>query len=296
MIDITICPICETKEPILLHTCLDHSVSLENFMITKCTICELLITTPRPSDDRIGEYYLSESYTSHIDSAKHIIDKIYLIARYFTLQWKLSVVKSNTSSKTKRILDFGCGTGEFLKVSKRKGWDITGVEPSPNARAKASEYVKSDLLPSLDDNSKKNYDVITLWHVLEHVPELDRTIQKLKTRLTNDGTIFIAVPNHTSWDAKNYKQHWAGYDVPRHLWHFSKKNMKILLEKNELKLIKVLPMRLDAFYICLLSEKYRKNGKLTFIGLVHAIFNGFRSNLHAQKDKEYSSLIYVAKK
>ena len=220
------------------------------------------------------------------------------MARGFTLKWKLSIVEKNTLNSTnKKLLDYGCGTGEFPKVAKAANWITFGVEPSTTARHQASDNIKFDISPSLEGiPTNEKFNSITLWHVLEHVSDLDQTIQRLKNLLTNNGTIFIAVPNHLSWDGKKYRSNWAGYDVPRHLWHFSKDNMKMLLEKNEMKLLKIIPMKLDALYICLLSEKYKANGVLTPLTVVKAFINGVRSNIQGKKNGEYSSTIFIARK
>lgn len=296
MTEIQECPICQGKVFSPFLTCLDHSISFEKFNLIKCAACDLIITSPRPDDTVMGNYYLSPSYTSHLNTAKSAFDKLYMLARSFTLKWKLSLVKYHTKS-SKSVLDYGCGTGEFLKLSMLKGWEIEGVEPSLNARRQASGIIAKNISSSLDDIPEtKTFDAITLWHVLEHVPDLDTTLQKLKNRLSHNGTIFIAVPNHTSWDGKNYKQSWAGYDVPRHLWHFSKKNMKMLLEKNGLVLEKIIPMKLDAFYISLLSEKYQTEKPFRLSTIIKGLLNGLRSNIHAGKSNEYSSLIYLVKK
>ncbi|HKZ37392.1 MAG TPA: class I SAM-dependent methyltransferase, partial [Chryseolinea sp.] len=278
MIEIDECPICGCKDLVHFLTCLDHSISRENFQLASCKKCHFILTTPRPDNTQLGRYYLSQAYTSHIGKAKTILDRVYVMARGFTLKWKLSIVEKNTLNSTnKKLLDYGCGTGEFLKVAKARTWTTSGVEPSTTARHEASANVKLDISPSLEEiPSNEKFNAITLWHVLEHVSDLDKTIQELKNLLAKNGTIFIAVPNHTSWDRKKYRNNWAGYDVPRHLWHFSKDNMKMLLEKNEMKLLKIIPMKLDAFYICLLSEKYKANGALTISAIIKAIINGFR--------------------
>ena len=298
MIEIDECPICGSNNLIHFLTCLDHSISRENFQLASCKKCHFILTTPRPDNTQLGKYYLSKAYTSHIAKAKTLLDRVYVIARGFTLKWKLSVVEKNTlNSINKNLLDYGCGTGEFLKVAKAKTWTTFGVEPSANARSQASDDIPTNISSSLEEiPSNKLFDAITLWHVLEHVSDLDVTLQKLKNLLSNNGTIFIAVPNHSSWDGKKYRNNWAGYDVPRHLWHFSKDNMKMLLEKNEMKLLKIIPMKLDAFYICLLSEKYKANGVLTLSAIIKAVINGFRSNIQGKKNGEYSSMIFIARK
>ncbi len=298
MTEIKECPICGSQNLAYFLTCLDHTVSHQTFPLSRCEKCNLVITTPRPDDSELGRYYLSQAYTSHISKARTTLDSIYLLARSFTLRWKLSIVEKNSSTPTiKTLLDYGCGTGEFIKAAIAQTWNTTGVEPSAVARDQASNDVRKQIYQSLQDiPTDKKFDAITLWHVLEHIPDLDSTIQKLKNLLTVNGTIFIAVPNHGSWDGETYKSHWAGFDVPRHLWHFSKDNMKMLLEKNGMKLLNTIPMRLDAFYICLLSEQYKANRVNTVAAFFKAFINGFLSNLHGHKTREYSSHIYIAKK
>ena len=296
MIEITKCPVCDGIQFAPFTTCVDHSVSHETFNIVRCADCELLVTNPRPTNEQLAKYYESPAYTSHVGSAKSFIDKIYIATRNFTLQWKLSLVKKNSMTSGTTILDYGCGVGEFLKVAKLQGWDTTGIEPSSHARQQAAAIISSDIKSSLRQvtDAKKKFDVITLWHVLEHVEDLDLTIQKLRSVLADHGTIFIAVPNNSSWDADHYKQYWAAYDVPRHIWHFKKNNLRKLMEKNAMTLIRILPMRLDAFYISLLSEKY-KNGSQSVLSIASAFVNGLRSNYHARTNMEYSSLIYIVR-
>ncbi len=299
MIEIDRCPVCDGRAFVPFITCQDYSISREIFPIVRCIGCDLLITSPRPSNDQLGKYYTSPAYTSHISTAKNIIDKIYLTARQFTLKWKLSLLEKTTPTSTqKSVLDFGCGTGEFLKVAKSNGWLTMGMEPSHFARQQADATIAQDIKASLLEvtSHHKKFHAITLWHVLEHVENLNATLQTLKDLLEQSGIIFIAVPNYTSWDGAHYKQHWAGYDVPRHLWHFSTKSMNRLLEKNSLTLARIIPMRLDAFYVGILSEKYRNAESLPIVGMIKAFVNGLRSNYQARRSMEYSSLIYVVKK
>ena len=299
MIEIHRCPICDGNTFIPFLNSLDHSISREMFTLVKCIDCELLITSPRPSNTQLDKYYTSPAYTSHISTAKNILDKVYLRARSFTLTWKLSLIEKHApASPEKTLFDFGCGTGEFLKAAKFNGWLTTGMEPSRFARQQSDSVIRPYIQASINDviNDNKRFQVITLWHVLEHVEDLNSTLQELKQLLIQSGTIFIAVPNHTSWDAKHYKQHWAGFDVPRHFWHFSMKSMTRLLEKHALTVVKIIPMRLDAFYISLLSEKYQNNEQVSILGMIKAFFKALYSNQRARKNMEYSSLIYVVKK
>jgi SAM-dependent methyltransferase len=293
MQSINICPICCGTEFYQDKLVKDFTVSHETFSITGCVKCSLKLTTPIPKLEDLVTYYLSDDYVSHSNKAASIVDKLYLIARRFTMKWKVRLVKEN-SPQHMSILDYGCGTGDFLKECLNNDMKISGFEPSLLAREKATQLTKSEITHEFD-RLKNNYDVITLWHVLEHIPNLNEVVKALAEKLSKNGTMFIAVPNYKSADAEEYKEHWAAYDVPRHLWHFSKQSMELLLAKHNLKLSIIVPMKLDAFYVSMLSEKYlRKSNSLS--GLIKAILNGITSNTKANKTGEYSSLIYIARK
>jgi 2-polyprenyl-3-methyl-5-hydroxy-6-metoxy-1,4-benzoquinol methylase len=294
MTTLTSCPLCghQNLKPVL--TCVDHTVSHETFTLTKCSNCNFLMTNPRPDDGVIGAYYKSEDYISHTNKAASLIDSIYLRARRYTLRWKLQIL-NNTNPKEKTLLDYGCGTGAFIHFLQQNNWNVNGIEPSDDARLIASNLTGREISSSIPQLTASTFNVITLWHVLEHVPNLDETIQQLRAKLDDNGTMFIAVPNHSSWEAKKYQSHWAGYDVPRHLWHFSQTTMNSLMTKNNLKIVNTIPMKLDAFYISLLSEKYKRQSS-SLLGMIKAFLSGLRSNQDAKTNNEYSSLIYVIKK
>ncbi len=291
---ISTCPICNGTEFIDHLSCIDYTASQELFSLKRCTKCQFVFTNPRPEDATLPNYYLSDKYISHTGGSKSIVDKIYLLARKITLGWKRKLVTSYSSENN--ILDVGCGTGDFLDEMKSHNWNISGVEPSPNARESTEKKTGSKIYKSLADVSKSNFSVITLWHVLEHLPDPNQALQMLHNLINESGTIFIAVPNLQSHDANYYQSFWAGYDVPRHLWHFDKKNMKSLLEKNGLKLTKILPMHLDSFYVALLSESYKNPKRLKLLQLFSAFILGLNSNLKARKTSQYSSIIYVVKR
>jgi len=292
MIEIKICPSCNSENFSSYQTCVDYTVSHETFQLIKCETCNLVITTPRPENHQLSKYYKSDNYISHTNKASTIIDQIYLLARKYTLRKKINILRNLKKKGT--ILDYGCGTGEFLNACKSNGWIISGLEPSPDARAKANQLNQILIHESLDEIQKK-YDTITLWHVLEHVADLNDTLKKLSSLLKENGIIFIAVPNYESYDAHYYKQNWAAFDVPRHLWHFDKNSMETLLIKNCLTIESIVPMKLDSFYVSLLSEKY-KNNKQTLTGMAKAFYIGLKSNLKAKQSNNFSSLIYIARK
>jgi predicted SAM-dependent methyltransferase len=118
-------------------------------------------------------------------------------------------------------------------------------------------------------------------------------MEQVKYVLKDEGIAFIALPNHKSWDTQYYKKQWAAWDVPRHLYHFSMDTFSNLAKKHGFKIVEILPMKFDAFYVSLLSEKYRTN-KMNYI---KALFQGMKSNRWAKKNNNnYSSLIYVLRK
>jgi 2-polyprenyl-3-methyl-5-hydroxy-6-metoxy-1,4-benzoquinol methylase len=293
---ISTCPTCGSSQWNNYLACKDYTVSQETFTLKTCRTCSLVVTSPRPSNDNLGKYYLSDDYISHTDKPASLIDRIYIFARSFALKWKIKLITRELQGN-KNLLDYGCGTGNFLEAAHQSGWTITGIEPSPIARLAAQRNTGSTIAESLNELKDKKFSTITLWHVLEHVPDLNETLLKLKSLLEENGTLFIAVPNHASHDAQRYKSIWAGYDVPRHLWHFTPDNMQKLVSKHGLKLKRTVPMKLDAYYVSMLSEKYKNNQKLGPIQMIHAFFAGWRSNARAYAGTgNFSSLIYILTK
>lgn len=266
----------------------DHSVSGETFELLYNPDYDMLITHPQPSLDNLPRYYESPDYISHTDGKRSFFEKLYHFIKKIALSNKLKLI--NAHSNQGALLDIGAGTGEFLSVAKNNGWNVTGIEPSSKAKAIAENKGVS-FVPNLDSIPSQSFDVITMWHVLEHVPDLDHQINELKRIVKPNGTIIIAVPNFNSFDAKHYGKFWAAFDVPIHFWHFSKTAIQKLFREKNLNLIDVLPMKFDSFYVSLLSEKY-KSGKMNFI---KAFFIGLKSNWKAKRNLEYSSHIYIFK-
>lgn len=267
----------------------DHSVSQEIFNLVYDQKLDMLVTQPQPSLDNLGKYYESVNYISHTDGNKTLFEKAYQIVKNIALKNKLSLI-NNLSKDKGKILDIGAGVGDFLATAHQNGWQTVGVEPNDKARAIA-EKKGVTFVEKTEDLPDNSFDIITMWHVLEHVPALENQIMELKRLVKPNGTIIIAVPNFKSFDAVYYQEYWAAYDVPIHLWHFSKTAIKLLFEKHNIRLVKVLPMVFDAFYVALLSEKY-KTGKMNFI---KATYIGLKSNWKARKTGEYSSHIYILK-
>lgn len=270
-------------------TVTDYSVSKEVFDLYQDEELDMLITHPKPGLDVLGRYYESADYISHTDSKRSLFEKVYHFIKGIALKNKLNLINSLQPNKGK-ILDIGAGTGEFLSVAQQNGWNTTGVEPSEKAKQiainKGVSFVEA--FAQLEDHT---FDVITMWHVLEHVPDLNHQIKELKRLLKPSGCLIVAVPNFNSFDAQHYGKFWAAYDVPIHFWHFSKTAIQKLFQKEQMELVKILPMKFDSFYVSLLSEKY-KSGRMNY---VKAFFIGLWSNIKAKSDMEYSSHIYILK-
>lgn len=270
----------------------DYSVSGEEFQLHYNEELEMLETFPQPHEDQLPNYYISEDYISHTDAKRNVFEITYHLIRNLALRKKIKLINS-FSNTSKNLLDVGCGTGDFLQKAKSNGWNVKGIEPNKKARDISNAKINGQVFDATERLKLKqnSFDVITLWHVLEHLPKLDEQLESFKKLLKPNGVLIIAVPNYKSFDALYYKSFWAAYDVPRHLWHFSRTSIKNLFRNKKMDVVKTYPMKFDSYYVSLLSEKY-KTGKMNFL---NAFWVGVRSNIKAKFSGEYSSLIYVIK-
>ena len=270
---------------------MDFSVSKEVFKVQLCEQCGHRFTSPLPSEDKISTYYDSPDYISHTNDGSTFFGKVYQRLRDVNMSRKHNLVKSYTTGTNH--LDYGCGTGTFLEYMLRKGYSSEGVETNKGARAMASVF---GIVFSSIKGCKNTYDIITLWHVLEHVYDLDETMAAFHKHLQNNGALFIAVPNPNSPDAKHYKEFWAAWDIPIHAHHFSKSSIEALAGRTGFTLKAVHPMKLDAYYISLLSEQYTSGRSSKSVGQwIKGALRGWVSNLKAG-NANTSSLIYVLTK
>ena len=273
----------------------DHTVSKEIFDIWHCGNCMARFTQNVPVADEIGRYYQAEAYVSHTDTKKGLVNRLYHLVRNYTLQTKRKLVEKAANLQKENLLDVGAGTGAFAATMQQAGWNVTGLEPDETARKNALTQhnltlQNPDTLFTLPANS---FDAITMWHVLEHVHELHRYLDTFNTLLKPQGVLMIAVPNYTCYDADVYKENWAAYDVPRHLYHFSPQSMQQLASQHGFSIAQYKPMWFDSFYVAMLSEQYKTGHS----GLIKAVWNGLMSNLKALGDnKKCSSVIYVMRK
>ncbi len=285
------CLICEEEKFNLFLECKDYFLTNETFQILECTNCNFKFVNPRPEKDFIGKYYQSDNYISHAEKKKGLFDFLYSLVKNYTLPKKFILI--NKYSKGNNILDIGCGTGDFLNLFKIRKWNTFGIEPNDKARSIGNSKFNLNIYSEdqLEKFESNKFDIITLWHVLEHVHDLNERIIEIKRLLKQDGTLFVAVPNPDSYDAKKYNSFWAGYDVPRHLYHFTIKNINDLFAKYSMKIINVKPLKFDSYYISLISEKYQTGENNIFKGML----NGLKSNLYGMKTNNYSSHIYIIK-
>lgn len=288
------CPVCGSNNYIKVLTASDYLVSNESFEIMECNDCSLRFTSPIPDSNEVVNYYKSDKYISHAKRVTSIFDIVYKIVRKFTLRSKRKIVKRISQKQSGMLLDIGCGTGEFLKTMQQSGWEVTGVEEGAEVREIAETNTDSTIMNQKGFfKSEQKYDVITLWHSLEHLNTLTRFLEKISISLNANGVIIIAVPNYKSFDAEYYKQDWAAYDVPRHLYHFSFEAMVKLMGKFGFELMHSKQLPFDPFYVALLSELWVRKKH----NIVKALIVGWESFVAGHKDaKRGSSILYIFKK
>ena len=289
------CPLCSNADISPLFKCKDWFATGEEFEIHKCSSCGFVFTQNFPDKKEIGKYYESPTYISHSNTKKGFVNKVYHMVRSIMLQRKRKLIESLTLLKNGKLLDYGAGTGFFAKAMQKAGWDITAIEKSENARKLASEELGIDMLPeeALANIANNSLDVVTMWHVMEHIQDLDRAWSELYRILENTGIAIIAIPNCISYDAQKYKENWAAYDVPRHLWHFTPSTIMKWGEKHGFILERQYTMPFDGFYISMLSEKY-KNASFA---IIRGFWNGLKGWIaQCSKRNASSSIIYVFRK
>lgn len=283
------CPWCGSNKAQINLWLKDEFLTKEDFHICECLNCGLLYTMPRPSKEKIGAYYKSDEYYSHQENKKGFVPRLYEAIKKINLKHKFRLASRDLP--VGKLLDIGCGVGDFLHVAENKGWQCTGVEPSEEAREIARQRIKGDLLYSedLEQLPDQSFDLITMWHVLEHVDDLKWQVAQLQRLIKPNGRIVIAVPNYRSYDGRFYNAYWAAYDVPRHLNHFNRTVLTKIFKTSGLSLVSMDKLVWDAYYISFMSEQYKHH----FMPLVRGVFRGLVSNAKARRSGEWSSLVYV---
>ena len=283
------CPLCGGDKVLSYIKCVDHNFSGEVFNIDSCVSCNFKFTNPRPSEKKVHKYYQSDNYISHTSSKKGLFNTIYHTVRNYQFKKKYSIINSLTTKDEKTILDVGCGTGEFLNYFKQKNWLTKGVETDKKAREHAIEKYNCSVDDKIDKiiKSGEKFDIITLWHVLEHVYDFKDYLYKLKGVLNKGGHIILGLPNCNSYDANYYKENWYAFDLPIHVSHFTQNDIKALVKEIGFSSLTTKPLIFDAYYISMLSSKKSSSN------YIKGIYKGWLSNREAKKNQEYSSLIYI---
>lgn len=286
------CPICNGRLFSEFLETEDYFLTKNKFSIVQCDDCGFKLTNPKPRLEDLPQYYDSTEYISHSNADKGLVNKIYQIVRKLALKSKVNLIGKYI--KSGHVVDIGCGTGEFLNAMQQNKYEVTGVEPNVVARKQAEINYGLTVIDEnqIEELNKSQFNVITLWHVLEHVYDLAERISQINELITSKGILIVAVPNPSSYDAKHYGKFWAAYDCPRHLYHFDHSAIKKLFGKYDFEVIAQRPMYFDSFYVSMLSEKY-KHSKLQFL---RGLIVGFISNFSAMLNQgNYSSIIYVLK-
>lgn len=285
-----LCPLCNSSQTAFAFSCPDHLVTGEEFPLSRCRDCGFLYSFRLPSEADAQKYYDSPSYTPHATDRKSLMMRTIDAARLIRQPIKRRWVKKWSGKLAGSLLDIGTGTGEFAAFMQKSKWNVTCIEPNIDARNFCKDVQKLtvsdiDLIPTLPDHS---FDVVTLWHVLEHVYDIHGTMQTVKRLLKNDGTAFIALPNYSSKEASWYGRMWTGYEMPRHPSHFSPDTFQKLAAMYDMQLVAIRPFFLDAFYLSILSEQHRRGW------FISALWHGFWSAcIGLLKPKYASSILYV---
>ncbi|UCH63255.1 MAG: class I SAM-dependent methyltransferase [Fidelibacterota bacterium] len=291
MIQIEECPVCRSKSLNPVFKTTDCVVSGDSFGIVECGSCQIRLTQPIPDEEEILSYYDSEDYISHSETTRGLINRLYAVVRKVMIVRKRKLAQSLGPSEPGKLLEIGCGAGAFLNGMNQSGWEVLGIEPDERIRdAVRARYGLAVVSPEeWFSQPESSYDVITLWHVLEHLHNLDDYLRKISTSLEDDGVLIVAVPNYYSYDAEYYQSRWAAYDVPRHLYHFTYKSLTELLKHHGLTVTAIRRLPFDAFYVSMLSEKYKEG--FTARGLLIGLISCLKAFINVRRS---SSIICIA--
>ena len=292
MMEINKCPICNSTEIIPYFSTRDYFFTNEEFSISKCNSCNFIFTNPVPAKEEIAKYYNTDKYISHDTNSNGLLGKLYNTIRDFNLKNKYSIIKKYIQQGS--ALDIGSGTGEFLNFLKNKNWKTHGIEPEKKAREFAINKYKLEIFDEnkLNQLNKNEFDLISMWHVLEHVYEINERLQIIHSLLKDDGIFINALPMIDSLDSLRFGKYWAGLDVPRHLHHFSHDTFQLLANNCGFELIDKYPLKFDSYYVSYLSHKALNNS----LALIRGLADGCISNMKADSKRNYSSMIFVLRK
>jgi SAM-dependent methyltransferase len=225
---ISSCQICNNNDHSSFMAVKDH-LQRNKFHLIECNSCGLVSIHPIPSDQKLSEYYRKEYYAL---PEKGIVG--YLERKLNEAVFRTDLKHIERHSKRGKLLDIGSGNGYFLKFAKENNWQTLGVEMSPDASKYAREQKLEILNNSIEDVHlpKNEFEVITMFNVLEHMTNLNSILKKVRDSLKPNGLLVIEVPNIESLQKKVFKNYWCHLDVPRHIFHFKRKSFLRLVGKS----------------------------------------------------------------
>lgn len=293
-IEIKACIVCGSTDHQTELLVTDWLVTQEKFNVKRCNKCLFRFTANPPSAEAAGKYYETEEYVEHSDNNDGFINKLYHFGRKWMMKYKLSLIQNLQTGN--RLLDVGSGAGYFLNFMQQSGYAVEGVEISEKAVKGCKDKYNIDAYhPSrlIGNKIEINVDIITLWHVFEHVYEYDEYFNSFSKLLSKDGRLIIAMPNYKCLEEKIYRTHWNGYDTPRHLWHFTPETFKKFAADRGFEIVKMKSLPLDPFYNSMISASYKKSFTLLPITLLNGILSSILSSISL---KHSSSIVYILKK
>ena len=280
------CPICDSDSSNHFLSLKDRlEVSNEIFSLVECD-CNFIYLNPRPNEKEIYTYYKNENYDPHNN-----VNFLYKSIQKFSFIWKVSIIKKISQKNNISILDYGAGKGEFASFFKKKNNNchIDIYEPILN-----NFNLNNDIqVFSNHSDIKLKYNIITFWHSLEHIHNLNEVFSLIQKHLISDGYLFIAVPNLDAVEKKYFNKNWAPYDAPRHLYHFNYKSMKKILNKHNFKIINYKTLYQDSIYNIFLSLKtmsFSNTIKLFYYSIISILKILFINK------KISSSILYICKR
>lgn len=231
MIEIQQCLLCKSKTSIPLFTGQDRLYGYpESFTLVKCDRCGLIYLISRPDGQEIDRYY-PQDYVSFPLAIEDEPSWFKRIDRRYGLHKRCREIIRRVK-KPGRILDIGCATGIFLHGMQQRGWEAYGVEPSSYAAQYARSRFHLNVIEGTLDTARFEadyFDVVTLWDVLEHIPDPDQTLVEINRILKLGGWLVMSLPNPDSWESAWFSRYWAGWDIPRHFFIYSRNVIAKLL-------------------------------------------------------------------
>lgn len=267
------------------------------FTVVKCLNCGLIYTNPRPNENIISKYYPDEYWDIYDNEDEGIDIRLKKLVHKFIN--KISYKMTISPQLGGKILDIGCGDGKRLLELRKDGWDTYGVEISDLAAEYVRErYGLNVITGKVEDARFKNeiFDVIILDNVLEHLSDPKTSLIEISRILKNDGTLAIIIPNVNSFEAKQFRKYWTGWELPRHLYHFTPMSIRDLLAKTGFEVLKIDFDTNPNNILSSLKYIFKDRGINTLIGLTIVFPFAILTSLILGKTKQSYNMAVYSKK